>query len=140
VIDLYSRAVIGWSMKSSLSRDLVCDALMMALWRRGFPRGVLCHSNRVSQYCSDDYQRLLKTYKLTYSMSRSGDCWDDAVSESFFHTLKTELIYGERYVDREKARQSVFRYIESYYNRVRRHSSIGSIAPMAFETQSKKVV
>lgn len=135
VIDLYSRAVVGWSIQATMSRKLVCDALMMALWRRGFPRNVLFHSDRGSQYCSDDYQKMLKHYGLICSMSRKGNCWDNSVSESFFHTIKTELIYAERYATREIAKQSIFQYIEVYYNRVRRHSTIGSIAPMVFENQ-----
>lgn len=139
IIDLYSRSVIGWSMNSTMSRQLVCGALMMALWRRGFPRGVLCHSDRGSQYCSHAYQALLKKYGLICSMSRKGNCWDNAVAESFFHTLKTELIYTEKYLTREMAKQSIFHYIEIYYNRLRRHSVLGSIAPEAFEKQYKKV-
>jgi transposase InsO family protein len=119
VIDLYSRTVIGWSMQPSMSRQLVCDALMMALWRRGFPRAVLFHSDRGSQYCSHDYQKLLKLYGFICSMSRRGNCWDNAIAESFFHSIKTELIYNERYTTREIAKQSIFQYIELYYNRVR---------------------
>lgn len=140
VIDLYSRAVVGWSIQSTMSRQLVCDALTMALWRRGFPRGVLFHSDRGSQYCSHDYQKMLKHYGLISSMSRKGNCWDNAVAESFFHSLKTELIYAEKYATREIAKQSIFQYIEVYYNRFRRHSTIGSIAPMVFENQYKIVV
>lgn len=139
VIDLYSRAVIGWSIQSTMSRQLVCDALMMALWRRGFPCGVLFHSDRGSQYCSNDYQKMLKIYGFICSMSRKGNCWDNAVAESFFHSIKTELIYTERYATREIAKQSIFQYIEVYYNRVRRHSAIGSIAPEVFENQGKEV-
>lgn len=138
VIDLYSRAVIGWSIQSTLSRQLVCDALMMALWRRGFPRGVLFHSDRGSQYCSNDYQNMLKSFGFSASMSRKGNCWDNAIAESFFHSMKTELIYTERYSTREMAKQSIFQYIEVYYNRVRRHSAIGSIAPEVFENQFKQ--
>lgn len=140
VIDLYSRAVIGWSIQPTMSRQLVCDALMMALWRRGFPRGVLFHSDRGSQYCSGDYQALLKKHSFTCSMSRKGNCWDNSVAESFFHTLKVELIGECRYKTREEAKQSIFHYIEVYYNRVRRHSTIGSIAPEVFESQCKDVV
>jgi putative transposase len=139
IIDLYSRAVIGWSIQPTMSRQLVCDALMMALWRRGFPRGVLFHSDRGSQYCSKDYQKMLKLFDFTCSMSRKGNCWDNAVAESFFHSIKTELVYTERYVTREIAKQSIFQYIEVCYNRVRRHSTIGSIAPEVFENQCKDV-
>lgn len=135
VIDLYSRAVIGWSIQPTMTRQLVCDALTMALWRRGFPRGVLFHSDRGSQYCSSDYQKLLKKYGFTSSMSRKGNCWDNSVAESFFNSLKIELIYDYRYKTREEAKQSIFHYIEAYYNRVRRHSAIGSIAPLVFEKQ-----
>jgi putative transposase len=139
VIDLYSRAVIGWSMQPTMSRQLVCDTLMMALWRRGFPRGVLFHSDRGSQYCSNDYQKMLKSFGLTCSMSRKGNCWDNVVAESFFHSLKTELVYTERYTTREIAKQIIFQYIEVYYNRVRQHSTIGSVAPEMFENQCKMV-
>lgn len=140
VIDLYSRSVVGWSIQSTMSRQLVCDALMMGLWKRGFPRGVLFHSDRGSQYCSDDYQKMLKSYGLICSMSRKGNCWDNSVAESFFHTIKTELIYTERYETRESAKQSIFQYIEVYYNRVRRHSTIGSISPLLFENQYRIAV
>jgi putative transposase len=140
VIDLYSRSVVGWSIQSTMSRQLVCDALMMALWQRGFPRGVLFHSDRGSQYCSDDYQKMLKHYGLICSMSRKGNCWDNSVAESFFHTIKTELIYTQRYQTRESAKQSIFQYIEVYYNRVRRHSTIGSVSPALFENQYKIAV
>lgn len=139
VIDLYSRAVIGWSMQSTMSQELVCDALMMGLWRRQFPRGVLFHSDRGSQYCSHRYQEMLKCYGFICSMSRKGNCWDNAVAESFFHSLKTELIYSERYATREIAKQSIFQYIEVYYNRIRRHSSIGSVSPEMFENQCVKL-
>jgi putative transposase len=139
VIDLYSRAVIGWSIQATMTRQLVCDALMMALWRRGFPRGVLFHSDRGSQYCSDDYQKMLKQHGFICSMSRKGNCWDNSVAESFFNSLKTELIYTETYATREIAKQSIFNYIETYYNRVRRHSYIGFIAPEKFESQYKLI-
>lgn len=139
VIDLYSRAVIGWSIQPSMSRQLVCDALTMALWRRGVPRGLLFHSDRGSQYCSHDFQKMLKNNGIMCSMSRKGNCWDNSVAESFFHTLKTELIYSERYLTRESAKHSIFQYIEVYYNRIRRHSTIGSIPPEMFENLGKKV-
>jgi len=139
VIDLYSRKVIGWSLQATMTKQLVCDALMMALWRRGFPRGVLFHSDRGSQYCSGDFQKMLKHYGLKCSMSRKGNCWGSAVAESFFHSLKVELIHDERYVTRDVAKESIFQYIEIYYNRFRRHSSLGSVAPEIFENQCKKV-
>lgn len=137
VIDLFSRRVVGWSIQPTMKRELVCDALTMALWQRGFPKGLIFHSDRGSQYCSADYQNLLTRYGFISSMSRKANCWDNAVSESFFHTIKTELIHSEKYTTREIAKQSVFQYIEVYYNRIRRHSTIGSIAPMVFEDQYK---
>ena len=109
------------------------------IWRRGFPRGVLFHSDRGSQYCSADFQTMLKHYGLICSMSRKGNCWDNSVAESFFHSMKVELIHDERYATRAFAKESIFEYIEIYYNRLRRHSSIGSMAPEAFEHQFKKV-
>jgi len=136
IIDLYSRTIIGWSMAPNMSRQLVCSALIMALWRRGFPCGVICHSDRGSQYCSNDYQAILKKYGLICSMSRKGNCWDNAVAESFFHTLKTELVYLEKYATRKQAKESIFHYIEVYYNRIRRHSVLGFVAPEVFEQQA----
>jgi transposase InsO family protein len=133
VIDLYSRAVIGWSLQSRMTRQLVCDALQMALWRRHMPKGVIVHSDRGSQYCSQDYQTLLARHELICSMSRKGNCWDNAVAESFFHTLKIEAIYGERFATHEAIKQAIFEYIEVDYNRTRRHSSIGYVSPMMFE-------
>lgn len=137
IIDLYSRAVIGWSIQPYMSTALISNALLMALWRRGFPKGVIVHSDRGSQYCSSEYQKMLTSYGLICSMSRKGNCWDNSVAESFFHTLKTELVYNERYKTREEAKASIFHYIEAYYNRVRRHSSIGTKAPLVFEEQLK---
>ena len=116
-----------------MTRQLVCDALTMALWRRGFPAGVLVHSGRGSQYCSNDYQQLLNGHQLICSMSRKGNCWDNAVAESFFHTLKVEVIRDERFQTREQLKQIVFEYLEADYNQHRRHSAIGHISPMAFE-------
>lgn len=133
VIDLYSRAVIGWSMNKRMTKALVCDALMMALFKRKFPKGVIMHTDRGSQYCSKRYRKLINTYKLIGSMSRRGNCWDNAISESFFHTLKVELIHEQHYYSRESARQSIFEYIEVYYNQKRLHSSIDYKAPFVFE-------
>lgn len=135
MIDLYSRSVVGWSMSERMTTPLVSDTLTMALWRRKMPEGVLVHSDRGSQYCSHDYQAFLKDHKLVCSMSRKGNCWDNAVAESFFHTLKVELIHGERFYTREQCRRAVFEYIEVDYNRKRRHSAIGFISPMAFEAK-----
>lgn len=135
VLDLYSRAVIGWSIQTRMTQQLVCDALTMALFRRGFPKGVIVHSDRGSQYCSKRYQKLLKLNKLKCSMSRKGCCYDNAAMESYFHTLKVESVYRETYHTREQAKQSIFEYIEIYYNRQRRHSAIGNQIPMMFELE-----
>lgn len=135
VIDLYSRMVVGWAMSDRMTTPLVSDALEMALWRRKKPTGVLFHSDQGSQYCSNDYQLLLKRYQLVCSMSGKGNCYDNAVAESFFHTLKVELIHGERFTSREQLRRAVFEYIEVDYNRKRRHSALGYISPAAFEAK-----
>ncbi len=133
VIDLYSRKVVGWSMSEYLHAQLVTDALQMALLRRKPSSGLTHHSDRGVQYACDDYQQLLASHAITCSMSAAGNCYDNAVVESFWATLKTELVYHEQYVSRERARQSIFEYIEVFYNRVRRHSSIGYQSPEAFE-------
>jgi len=135
VIDLYSRLVVGWAIAERMTADLVCNALTMALWRRRIPKGVIVHSDRGSQYCSKDYQSLLEKHELICSMSGKGNCWDNAVAESFFHTLKVELVHGERFLTRAHMRQMVFEYIEVDYNRSRRHSANGYISPAAFEAQ-----
>ena len=116
-----------------MNKGLVCDALTMALFRRKFPRDVIVHSDRGSQYCSIRYQNLLKNNRLVGSMSRKGNCWDNAIAESFFHMLKVELVYTQQYVTREQAKQSIFQYIEAYYNQSRSHSSIDYKAPFEFE-------
>ncbi len=133
VMDLYSRAIVGWSMNRRMTQHLVCDALTMALFRRNFPKGTIIHSDRGSQYCSKRYQRLIKHTGLRCSMGHKGNCYDNAVTESFFHTLKVELIHRERYLTRRMARTSIFEYIETYYNRQRKHSAIGHRIPMLFE-------
>jgi putative transposase len=133
MIDLYSRKIVGWSMSRNIDAQLVRDALMMALWRRKFPQGVIVHSDRGSQYASHAFRNLLKTYSLTQSMSRKGDCWDNACAESFFHSLKVELIHGEPLQNGKQTRESIFEYIEVDYNRYRRHNAIGFISPERFE-------
>ena len=136
VMDLYSRAIIGLSINKRMTQQLVCDALTMALFRRGFPKDVIIHSDRGSQYCSKKYQTLLKLNKLVCSMSRKGCCYDNAAMESFFHTLKVELVYREFYITRQQARQRLFEYIETYYNRQRRHSTIDNQIPMQYELKN----
>ena len=133
VLDLCSRKVVGWSMAAHLRTELVEDALRMALSRRSPQGQVLHHSDRGVQYASTEYRRLLEAHGLACSMSRTGNCYDNAAMESFWSTLKTELVCHERYATREQARLSVFEYIEVFYNRVRRHSSLGYKSPEAFE-------
>jgi transposase InsO family protein len=133
VMDLYSRAIVGWSMNRQMTQQLVCNALTMALFRRNFPPATIIHSDRGSQYCSKRYQRLIRNNGLCCSMGRKATCYDNAVTESFFHTLKVELVHRERYVTRRRAQSSIFEYIETYYNRQRKHSAIGQRIPMVFE-------
>jgi transposase InsO family protein len=133
VMDLYSRAIVGWSMNRRMTQQLVCDALSMALFRRSFPKGTILHSDRGSQYCSKRYQRLLVNNRLRCSMGRRATCYDNAVTESFFHTLKVELVHRMLYTTRRMAKVSIFEYIETYYNRQRRHSAIGHQIPIVFE-------
>lgn len=131
-----SRKVVGWAMSERMTATLVCDALTMALWRRKMPRGVVVHSDRGSQYCSYDYQCLLKAHDLRCSMSAKGNCYDNACAESFFHSFKVELIHGERFTTRQAMTEAVFEYIEVDYNRTRRHSANGYLSPEVFEAQS----
>jgi putative transposase len=133
VIDLHSRRIVGWSMADHMQTDLAADALTMALARRKPAAGLLHHSDRGVQYASDDYQGLLARHQITVSMSGKADCWDNAVMESFWATLKTELVHHEHYTTRQQARQSIFEYIEVFYNRKRLHSSLGYVSPEAFE-------
>ncbi|RZZ87198.1 IS3 family transposase [Pseudoxanthomonas winnipegensis] len=133
VIDLYSRKVVGWSMKPTLARELALDALLMALTRRNPKLPVIVHSDQGSQYGSDDWQRFCCAHGLQASMSRRGNCWDNAVAESFFSSLKKERIRKRVYKTRELARADVFDYIEVFYNRTRRHSHLGGVSPEAFE-------
>lgn len=136
VMDLHARKIVGWSMKPTLARELVLDALLMALWRRKPQRPVLVHSDQGTQYGSDDWRRFCQTNDLEPSMSRRGNCWDNAVAESFFSSLKSERVRKRIYKTRELARADVFDYIEVFYNRTRRHSHLGGVSPEAFERAS----
>lgn len=133
VMDLYSRTIIGWSMANRMTRQLVMDALVLAAKRRNPPSGLLHHSDRGSQYASEDFQELLLKYGMICSMSRTGNCWDNAPAESFFGILKRELVFHNRYQSRAQARQSIFDYIERFYNRRRIHASLGYVTPSEFE-------
>jgi putative transposase len=136
VVDLFARKVVGWSMKPTLAKELVVDALLMAVWRRKPQHQVLIHSDQGSQYGSDAWLRFCREHNLQPSMSRRGNCWDNAVAESFFSSLKKERIKKRIYKTRDLARADVFDYIEVFYNRTRRHSHLGGVSPEAFERAS----
>jgi transposase InsO family protein len=133
ILDLFSRQVIGWAMSDRNNTKLVADALMMAVWRRGSVKDVILHSDQGSTYASGEYRRLLEEHGIQCSMSRKGECYDNAVAESFFGTLKTEHVDDEDYRTREQAKQSIFEYIEIFYNRQRRHSYLGYVSPAEYE-------
>ena len=137
VIDLFSRCVVGWSMNASMRAQLVTDALIMAIWRRGKPDALLHHSDQGSQYTSEQFQRLLVDHGVICSMSRSGNVWDNAAMESFFSSLKTERAKRKTYRTRDEAKADVFDYIERFYNPKRRHSTLGYLSPMEFEMRAQ---
>jgi putative transposase len=136
VLDLYSRLVIGWAMSPRLTGELAEQALLMALTNRQPRAGLLHHSDRGSQYAATHYQHVLTTHGITPSMSRKGNCWDNACVESFFGTLKRELVYHRHYATREDATQDIFEYIEVFYNRRRRHSTLGYDSPAEYEART----
>ena len=133
VLDLFSRRIVGWSASHSMTAQLVADALIMAVWRRGRPTSLLHHSDQGSQYQSEAFQRLLAVLGIVCSMSRSGDVWDNSAMESFFSSLKTERVNRRVYASRDEARADVFDYVERFYNRRRQHSTLGYLSPAAFE-------
>ena len=140
IIDLYSRRIVGWSMSERIDRKLALDALRMALAQRHPRRGLIHHSDRASQYASADYQQQLARHGLCGSMSRRGDCWDNAVAESFFASLKLELVYRVQWRTRAEARTAIFEYLELFYNRRRRHSSLGYLSPVEFERRNQSLL
>ena len=137
VMDLFSRRVVGWSMRTTMTAQLVTDALVMAIWRRGRSHTVLHHSDRGSQYTSEPFQRLLADHGITCSMSRAGNVWDNAVMESFFSSLKTERTAAKLFRTRPQAKPDVFDYIECFYNPRRRHSTLDYLSPMEFERKAE---
>jgi transposase InsO family protein len=138
ILDLFSRRIVGWAMDQTIDRTLVLSALNMALLGRKPGSDLLCHSDRGSQYASDDYQKRLKEVGIVCSMSRRGNCWDNAPTESFFAGLKKEMVYRTRFETREQARSAVFSWIEVWYNRKRRHSTLGYLSPEAFERKHQQ--
>jgi len=135
VMDLYSRKIVGWALESHMRESLIIEALEMAVSQRDTDGPILIHSDRGVQYRGHDYQAILETHGITASMSRKGNCWDNAAMESFFSRLKVELVYPESFKSVEDARAAIFEYIEVFYNRKRRHSSLGYVSPHEFEQQ-----
>ena len=135
VLDLFSRRIVGMSMSDRMTTELVTQALQQALTHRKPPARLIHHSDRGCQYTSNDFQELLKKHDIIASMSGVGNCYDNATQESFYHTLKTEHVYFEYYKTREQAKQSIFEYVEVFYNRQRRHSTLGYVSPMVFENK-----
>jgi len=133
ILDLFSRRIVGWAMSNRLGQELVLNAFQQALWHRRPGKGIIFHSDQGVQYACTAFRNLLKEYKFIQSMSGKGNCYDNAVAESFFHTLKTELVYFETYQTRKEAKNSIFEYIEMYYNRIRLHSTLGYCSPVQFE-------
>ena len=137
VMDLYSRKIVGCSMDTSITASLVNDALTMAIWSRKPGKGLIWHSDCGSQYCTKSHRAILKDHKIIQSMSRKGDCWDNAISESFFSTIKREIPQIGDFVDQKQAAATIFEYIEVFYNRIRAHSTIGYLAPAEFEEDTR---
>jgi len=133
MLDLFSRKIVGWAMGDRITAELVITAFNQAVWRRKPARGLVLHSDRGSQYASEALRKVLTTHGMIQSMSAKGDCYDNAVAESFFHTLKTEYVYFEKFKTRAEAQIGIFEYIEVFYNCIRRHSTLGNISPQAFE-------
>lgn len=133
-LDLYSRKVVGWSLRENMKASLVIEGLESAVTSRRPAEGLIIHSDRGSQYAGNDFRQVLRYYKFESSMSGSGNCYDNAVAETFFHTLKTEWIYFKRYETREEAKRDIFEYIEVFYNRQRLHSTLGYRSPVEFES------
>lgn len=138
VMDLFSRKIVGWAMRPTIHRELVLDAVMMAVRQRRRPRGTIVHSDQGSQYGSDDWRRFCRTNKLEPSMSRRGNCWDNAVVESFFGSLKKERIKKRIYRTRDLATADISGYIDSFYNLTRRHQHLGGVSPEEFEAIAKR--
>jgi transposase InsO family protein len=140
IVDLYSRQVVGWSLDKTMTKELVCSALRQAYFRRKPGTGIIFHSDRGSQYCSKEFRSQLSQYQMLQSQSRKANCWDNACVESFFHTLKTEMIYHEDFQTRDDAHRAIFDWIEAFYNRQRIHSTLGYKSPIDFERMTREKV
>lgn len=140
IVDLFSRQIVGWSLDKTMTRELVLSALRQAYFRRKPGTGLVFHSDRGSQYCSKEFRQQLREYRMVQSQSRKANCWDNACVESFFHTLKTELIYHEDFQTRDEAQRVIFEWVEAFYNRQRLHSTLGYLSPVDFERRSLEEV
>jgi len=138
VLDLFSRGVVGLAMDKTIADTLTTQAMRQAILRRNPRKGLICHSDRGSQYAGHDFKAILRQNKFLGSMSRKGDCWDNAVAESFFHTLKVELVHRYRFRTRDEAKRKIFEYVEMYYNRKRAHSTLGFLSPFEYERRAVK--
>jgi len=136
VLDLFSRGIVGLAMDKTIAATLTTRAMQQAILRRNPDKGLICHSDRGSQYAGNDFKAILAQHEFVGSMSRKGDCWDNAVAESFFHTLKVELVYKYRFRTREEARRKIFEYVEMYYNCRRTHSTLNYLSPSEFERRA----
>ena len=136
ILDLFSRGIVGLAMDKTIADTLTHQALTQAILRRSPPKGLICHTDRGSQYAGNDFKALLSKHEFIGSMSKKGDCWDNAVAESFFHTLKVELIHREKFRTRDDAKTKIFEYVEMYYNRRRAHSTLGYLSPFEYEKQA----
>jgi len=133
ILDLYSRKIVGWSISDRITKKVVTDALLKAIWNRKPSKGLIVHSDQGSQYASNEFRNIIQRYGFVQSMSGKGNCYDNAVAESFFHTFKTECVYPEVYNSKAEAKSAIFDYIEIFYNRLRRHSTINYMSPVDFE-------
>jgi transposase InsO family protein len=140
IVDLFSRQVVGWSLDKTMTQELVSSALRQAYFRRKPGTGLIFHSDRGSQYCSKEFRQQLKQYRILQSQSRKANCWDNACVESFFHTLKTEMIYHEDFETRDQAHRAIFEWVEAFYNRQRLHSTLGYKSPVDFERMVREKV
>jgi putative transposase len=136
VLDLFSRGIVGLAMDKTIADTLTTQAMRQAILRRSPTKGLICHTDRGSQYAGNDFKAILAQNEFVGSMSKKGDCWDNAVAESFFHTLKVELIHRNKFRTREEAKRKIFEYVEMYYNRRRAHSTLGNLSPFEYERQA----
>lgn len=136
ILDLFSRGIVGLAMDKTIADTLVTQAMRQAILQRGPAKGLICHTDRGSQYAGNDFKAILAQNEFIGSMSKKGDCWDNAVAESFFHTLKVELIHRNKFRTRDEAKRKIFEYVEMYYNRRRAHSTLGNMSPFEYERQA----